>query len=409
MTDFSFTGTPEYKRFIEEYSTADTISLRLKNFADLPFDKEFAIRQIECRRKAKNKIPELSASWLFPTGISIEQCTAETIARFHATLFDGCENVVDFTCGLGIDAYYISKNVGHLTTIDINSAVAETAKYNFKNIGAGNITVINGDSEGYASNIDTRISAAFIDQSRRNGSGTRKYNINDCEPDLKKIISSISGKTGFLIAKTSPMIDITDTLRQFDSITDIWIISLRNECKELLFKFTFQNEEKSTPLIHTLNFETDHRTQYFACKTGNDTPAGTICVKEPAEGDLIILPNASIMKAGLFKELCKEYSLCQISDNSHIFIATTGTQPANFPGKTYKIGRIYSLSKPDIKNLRQTTASANIACRNFPLSPEELYKRLKIKTGGELYIFATTTCSGKRILLLCEKIDMTNT
>ena len=155
MTDFSFTGTPEYKRFIEEYSTADTISLRLKNFADLPFDKEFAIRQIECRRKAKNKIPELSASWLFPTGISIEQCTAETIARFHATLFDGCENVVDFTCGLGIDAYYISKNVGHLTTIDINSAVAETAKYNFKNIGAGNITVINGDSEGYASNIDT--------------------------------------------------------------------------------------------------------------------------------------------------------------------------------------------------------------------------------------------------------------
>ena len=117
-----------------------------------------------------------------------------------------------------------------------------------------------------------------------------------------------------------------------------------------------------------------------------------------------MLPNASIMKAGLFKELCKEYSLCQISDNSHIFIATTGTQPDDFPGKTYKIGKIYSLSKPDIKNLRQTTASANIACRNFPLSPEELYKRLKIKTGGELYIFATTTASGKRILLLCEKI-----
>lgn len=399
MADFSFIETTEYKEFIREYQNHDTLKLRLKEFRNLPFDKEFAIRQIECLKKAKDKIPELSELWIYPTSLSIEQCTPEIVARFNASLFKGCENVVDFTCGLGIDSYYISKEARHLTTIDINPDVADAAIFNFRNAQADNITVMNTDSERYASNMDWTFSAAFIDQSRRGEGNARIYDINECVPSITKIINAISDKTNFLIAKTSPMIDITATIRQFNCITDVWVISLKNECKELLFKFDFKSIDKER-LIHTINFEQDS-IQEFSLRYGNENLI--VENRTPQQDDIIALPNSSIMKAGVFNQLCKAYSLTQISSNSHIFICDSQTQTKEFPGKTYKIIQIFTLSKADIKKLNKTIDHANISCRNFPLSPDELYKRLKIKTGGSAYIFATTTDRGEKILLLCKK------
>ena len=399
MADFSFTKTEAYKKFMAEHEKSDTLSLRLKNISSLPFDKEFAIIQIECLRKARNKIPELAESWIYPTNLSIEQCTPETIAKFNATLFAGCENATDYTCGLGIDAYYIAKNVGHLTAIDIDKTVADAATFNFQNAGADNITVINADSEEYAVSSGDRFSAAFIDQSRRGKENTRLYNINDCSPDIKKIIAAIREKTKFLIAKTSPMIDISDTLRQFGEITDVWVVALKNECKELLFKFDFtQLPTKESAKIHTLNFD-NGKLQKFSANHNSSAPAPT--AKSPQENDMIMLPNSSVMKAGIFNDLCANYGVCPISGNSHIFIC--GETESDLPGKIYKIKKISTLSKPDIKTLRQTTGQANIACRNFPMTPDELYKKLRIKPGGDNYIFATTTSSGKKILLICEK------
>ena len=398
MADFSFLETESYKSFIAEYGDADTIKLRLKAFHELPFDKEFAIRQIECSKKAKAKIPELSESWIYPTNLSIEQCTAETIAKFHASLFEGCGNVVDFTCGLGIDSYYISQKVKSLTTVEIDSTIAGTAAYNFKKAGAGNITVVNADAETYAAGIEGQLSAAFIDQARRGKDNSRVYNINDCVPDIKSIIRSINGKTGFLIAKTSPMIDITDTLRQFREITEVWVISLKNECKELLFRFDFTCSG-SPVKINTINFESGD-TQLFSTEGGifkNQAAA-----RDPEENGLLMLPNSSVMKAGIFNELCERYGLSPIAANSHLFISS-GTPTDGFPGKIYRIERILTLSKPDIKALKQTTEAANIACRNFPLTPDGLYKKLKIKNGGDYYLFATTISSGKKLLLLCKK------
>ena len=138
---FDFIQSEAYRQFLFKYGTDDVAKLRLKQFDKLPFDKNLAITQIECRRKAINKIPELAEKIVFPTDVSIEQCTSEQLAKFHASLFDGCDTLVDLTCGLGVDSYYLSQQVKQMWSIEANPTVASAAEYNFSRLGRKNIHV----------------------------------------------------------------------------------------------------------------------------------------------------------------------------------------------------------------------------------------------------------------------------
>ena len=130
--DFSFVDNPEFKSFISQYSTTDASTLRLKRFDNLKFDKNLAITQIECRRKAKKKLPELAEKIAYPTDVSIEQCSSEILAKFHANLFAGCDAVVDLTCGLGIDSFYIAQQTKSVVSIDAAEIVTSAVKHNMQ-------------------------------------------------------------------------------------------------------------------------------------------------------------------------------------------------------------------------------------------------------------------------------------
>ena len=399
--DFSFVDSPEFISFAKKHAAANPTQLRLKAFKGLPFDKNIAITQIACRKKAVKKIPELANRIVYPAEVSIEQCTSEILAKFHASLFENCTSVADLTCGLGIDSYYISQVAGKVASLEANPEIANAATFNFHRLGRHNIDVRHCRAEDFLETSCDTFSAMFADPSRRtaNDSHSRILAIRDTMPDIATLLPKIKDKAKFIIVKASPMADVSQTVKDFPEISDVWILAVRNECKELLFKFDFKSIDKER-LIRTINFEQDS-IQDFSLRYGNENLI--VENRTPQQDDIIALPNSSIMKAGGFNQLCKAYSLTQISSNSHIFICNRQTQTKDFPGKTYKIIQIFTLSKADIKKLNKTIDRANISCRNFPLSPDELYKRLKIKTGGSAYIFATTTDRGEKILLLCKK------
>lgn len=401
MIDLAFIESAEFNEFIRKNKDANTMQLRLKKYNDLPFDLEFALQQIDCRKKATGKIPELAEKIIYPTQVSIEQATSEVLAKFHSQLFTGQKSVLDLTCGLGIDDYYISQHVETVTTIDINPSVTDIAIRNFKQLGRNNITVLCQDSEVFVQHNSKHFDACFADPSRRLGGdrNQRLYSLSDCVPSIQDVMSKLKETVNFIIVKASPMIDLTKTIKDYPGISDIWILSVKNDCKELLFKIPFDNAPSNEDiLIHTINFETEGA-QEFTYSFGTSEKCSE---QSPNEGYCLYVPNASIMKARAFNQVGKAYHLSIISQNSHLFLSEKHLP--DFPGRKFRINQIFTLSKPDIKRLKATTDTANISCRNFPLTPEELRKRLKLKDGGSHYIFATTTANKKNILLLCEKI-----
>jgi hypothetical protein len=117
-------------------------------------------------------------------------------------------------------------------------------------------------------------------------------------------------------------------------------------------------------------------------------------------------PNASVMKSGCFAELATRYGVRQLAPNSHLFLSASPI--VGFPGRSFQI---LSISSANRKKFSESLASAgfpleraNISVRNFPLTADQLRKKLKLKDGGEAYIFATTLADGTHRLFICRKI-----
>lgn len=401
--DFSFVDNPEFKSFISQYSTTDASTLRLKRFDNLKFDKNLAITQIECRRKAKKKLPELAEKIAYPTDVSIEQCSSEILAKFHANLFAGCDAVIDLTCGLGIDSFYIAQQTKSVVSIDAAEIVTSAVKHNMHKLGINNVSVVNDFAESYLDKVKNPFSAAFIDPSRRltDDRNSRTYAIKDTVPDLNLIIPQIESRCNFIIVKASPMADISQTISDFPGITEVWILSVKNECKELLFKIDFPQTAKQ-PQIHCIDFVANKAIE-FTFKF--EDKSISIADGTPHPGQQLFVPNASIMKAGAYDIVADKFGLIRLAANSHLYLSDITTNH-EYPGRVFSITNVLSLSKPDIKKIKSSVKSANISCRNFPMKPDDLRKRLKIADGGNDYIFATTLADNSKVLILCHHVTV---
>ena len=401
--DFSFVDNPEFKSFVSQNCATDASTLRLKRFDNLKFNKNLAITQIECRRKAKKKLPELAEKIAYPTDVSIEQCSSEILAKFHAELFTGCNTVVDLTCGLGIDSFYIAQQAKSVVSIDAAEIVTSAVKHNMHKLGQNNVSVINDFAESYLDKVRNPFSAAFIDPSRRltDDRCSRTYAIKDTVPDLNQIIPQIESRCEFIIVKASPMIDISQTIADFPGITEVWILSVKNECKELLFKIGFPQVARK-PQIHCIDFGANEATE-FSFKFEDKSISTTDGI--PHSGQLLLVPNASIMKAGAYDIVADKFNLIRLAANSHLYLSDNKPNH-EYPGRMFSIANVLTLSKPDIKKIKSTIQSANISCRNFPMKPDDLRKRLKIADGGNDYIFATTLADNSKVLILCQPVTV---
>ena len=445
--------------FIRQHQDEDVRQLAFLGSKFPEVDLPFALDQIRGRKMARVKLPRWANidGIVYPPHISMEQCSSEQTALYKAELAERwlesqnskipefptenadaskfaenegtCEHkrkltetdtdvngaeFVDLTGGFGVDFSYIAARLGVKSVyVERQAHLCEVAKENFKLLGLENAVVKNGDgvevlhslaeasdAEGTSGGRKSRIKLLFIDPARRDGAGNKVVSLQDCTPDVTLLQDKMLSCADVIIIKLSPMLDWHRAVEELSQVREVHIVSAANECKELLLVLS---AKASQPLrIYCVNdaqeFIADEES--IASSAVSLLPAGEI-----GEAKCLYEPNPSLMKAGCFGVLSRRYGAKMLSQNSHLFVSQSPI--AGFPGRTFRIIAVTSLNKKELKRRLASLTHANIATRNFPLSVADLRKRLKLKDGGDTYLFATTLADGSHVLLVTKKENST--
>ena len=406
-------------------------------------DMPFALDQIRGRKMARVKLPRWASleGIIYPPHISMEQCSSESTALYKAELAarllglpassSGTEmkaeneiEFVDLTGGFGVDFSYIAARLGVKSMyVERQVHLYEAAKENFGRLGLKNAIVKNedgievlhsfhpkkkdavsaDDSLGITydqprsllkTNLGLKI--IFIDPARRDDAGNKVVSLKDCTPDVTVLQEEMLSKADYVIIKLSPMLDWHRAISELSHVREVHIISVNNECKELLLVLSVRNMGENLR-IYCIN-----DAQSFVCdELDMEASQVKIAPSTLEEMQYLYEPNASLMKAGCFSVLSDRYDARMLSKNSHLFVSQAPIEA--FPGRSFRIIAISSFNKKELKRHLSGITKANIATRNFPLSVAELRKRLKLKDGGETYIFATTLSDESHVLMITEK------
>ncbi|WP_428665102.1 class I SAM-dependent methyltransferase [Runella sp.] len=383
--------------FIQQHITATPTALLLK----FGKEKEFLIAQIEARQKARNKLPTWFAEprLVFPPAVSVEQSSSETTARYKAEIMRqaASHTLIDATGGMGIDAFFFSNYFDSVTYIEQNEKLAERAHHNFEVLKANNITAICGDSIAHLRQLKDKADWLYLDPARRTADQRRVVGLADCEPDITTHLPLLLEKAHRLLIKVSPLLDLTQTLREVPQITTVYVVAVENECKELLLEIGISSSEL---LVKTINFKNDGSSQSFDFQWA-DEPTAAVSFSNPLR--YVYEPNAAVLKAGAFKSLAAMYQVAKLAPHSHLY--TSESLLPHFPGRIFEL---IDVIKADTKALIPylTNGKANLTIRNFPATADELRKKLKLKDGGDVYLLATTLSNGDKRLLVCNKASL---
>ena len=383
--------------FIEQNLDADIRQLALKGCRDQDVDLELAIRQIAGRQTARRKLPSWAAldGILYPPHLNMEQCSSEQTARYKAGICSShpsSKTLVDLTGGFGVDFAFMSEAFDEATYVERNSELFAISSANMK-ILAPKAKCLNEDGLEVLHRLD-HVSMIFMDPARRDNHGARTYGISDCTPNVLEIKDELLQKADVVMLKLSPMLDwhkaISDLGEQY--IKEVHIVSVQNECKELLI--VMQQQPAEPPTVYCVN--DDSVFSYH--------PSSISSNHISHHSSLIYLyePNASIMKAGCFAEIEQAFEVSQLAPNSHLFASDQVIE--DFPGRKFRVTAVTSMNKQELKQALKDIRQANIAVRNFPMSVADLRKRLKLSEGGNDYIFATTLTEGKKVLIICQHL-----
>jgi len=328
---------------------------------------------------------------------------------------------VDLTGGFGVDFSYIASRLGVKSMyVERQAHLCEAAKENFGRLGLKNAIVKNGDGievlHSFASKKEAAASDSlgitedqsqsllktnlglkliFIDPARRDDAGNKVVSLKDCTPDVTLLQEEMLSKADYVIIKLSPMLDWHRAVSELNCVKEVHIISVNNECKELLLVLSARN-------MGNLRIYCVNDAQSFVCdELDMESSSVKIALSTLEEMQYLYEPNASLMKAGCFSVLSERYGARMLSKNSHLFVSMEPIE--DFPGRSFRIIVISSFNKKELKRHLSSITKANIATRNFPLSVAELRKRLKLKDGGETYIFATTLSDESHVLVITEK------
>ena len=402
--------------FIREHRFDDVRKLA---FASHPegVDLSFALSQISGRQAIKTKIP----SWyennliIYPKHLSLEQCSSEATAKYKASLVKG-DSLVDLTGGFGVDCAFMSGPFKSTIYVERSEELCNIAGNNFNALGLNPIQVVHGQAADYLDKI-SKVDCIYIDPARRDGIGEKVVAIQDCEPNIIELKEQLLNKAEAVMIKLSPMLDISLALQSLPETTEIHVVSVAGECKELLFilKNRFLTSSFLTafgmtdlPLpppkgdsvhVSCINILKSGIIQEFSFLKSGEQQCVINYTSELQH--FIYEPNASILKAGAYKSIAHRFNLKKLHPDSHLY--TSDQLVKNFPGRIFKFIAAFSFNKKEIKENLHHVEQANISIRNFPGSVDELRKKLKLKDGGNTYLFATTLYNnGKKVILASQ-------
>lgn len=394
--------------FIREYRERDIrqLALQANRFPDV--DMPYALDQIQGWQIARRKLPKWAAcdGVIFPPHLSMEQCSSEPTAQYKLNLaMEWAERVghasrmTDLTGGFGVDFSFTSCAFAAATYVERNEQLCHIVEHNLPLLGLNNATVVCADAVEYLSTVEPQ-TMLFLDPARRDEHGAKTVMLADCTPDVVQLLPKLLEKSRFTMLKLSPMLDWHKAVDDLQgAVREVHIVSVGGECKELLLVLSTVVESELKVYCADLSTASD-TSSLFVYTPGSSAPVANSTFNIQ-HSTFLHEPNASIMKAGCFDELAAAYGVSPVSRNSHLFLSDEPVE--GFPGRSFVVERVTTMNKGELRKALAGIAKANIATRNFPLTVAELRKRLKIKDGGDVYIFATTTAEGEHVLLISRK------
>lgn len=399
-------------RFIAAHRTDDVRRLALQAARYPEVDMPLAITQIAGRQIATVKVPTWAQTEgvLYPAHLSLEQCSGEVTARYKADVIKSSaplHRFADLTGGFGIDCSFLSACFREAIYIERQEALCDIARHNFPLLGLSHIRVVHGDGTGLLHGLEP-VDWLFLDPARRDGHGGKVVAIADCEPDVCALETELLAKAAHVMVKLSPMLDVSLALRDLKHVHAVHVVSVDNECKELLLILNREVElpEDEVPMT-CVNLPGSPQglgghTSFVFTRVEEQAAS---CPYTGVLGRFLYEPNASLLKAGAFRTIAARYGLRKLHRSSHLY--TSNELLPDFPGRSFEVEGSCGFGKKDLKQLKSYLGDkmkANLTIRNFPASVAELRKKLKLSEGGDRYLFATTLTDENRVLVWCKRL-----
>ena len=408
-------------QFIDAHIDADVNKLALQKSKFKDIDFEFAIRQIHGRQKTRDKLPYFGnvPRFVFPPSLSLEQCSSEITAQYKRdviidlfcrdaqqcvstgnALGSSNENarscvstIADLTGGFGVDTLAFAQSFPICHYVEPQQQLCDIMAYNSHLLYFDHIQFHQATMEGFLQEMDV-VDVIYADPSRRDTHGSRVVGLEDCSPNILLYKDVLLRKSRLLMLKLSPMLDIKRALAQLPETCEVHVVAVDGECKELLF--LLRKDKTEDVKFVAMNLKNDQCEQF------------SFTMREEAEalpryaGEVkkyLYEPNAAILKAGAFKSVAVHYGLEKLHPHTHLY--TSDIQLEGFPGRCFQVAKV--LSVKDALQLKNEMPKANVSVRNFPLSADELRKKLKLADGGEVYLYGTTLEKDSKVVILCRK------
>ena len=404
--------------------SADELALQRKRYAHLTDEQfRFMLQQVDGYQRTKDKLPTFAAieDWWYPVRLSCEQCSSEATARYKSSLLPPSPfTLTDLTGGYGVDTYFMSEHATHANYVERNEDLCKIVAHNFQTTRP-QVDIHNTDAIHYLRDMSP-CDVIYLDPARRDQHGGKVFRLEDCEPNVINILPTLRTKSKLVIIKLSPMLDITQAIQSLESIWDVHIVAVKNEVKEILLvscldpyssvipPLSLRYPAEGTPKELRRNTEGQVYATNILSTSSQETSIFSFSRNEEHEatcqlfdasqqhltapGAYIYEPNAAIIKAGAFKLVAQRYGLCKMAPNTHLYLSQQLVE--NFPG------RVWQILESNIKDAKNTHAS--ILTRNYPLTPEQLRKKLKIKEDNT-YTIIGARLGDKPTLFLAKRIN----
>lgn len=389
-------------QFVKKHRDGDVRTLALQARRDSDIDLPWALDQIQGWQIARRKLPSWAAidGIVYPPHLSMEQCSSEQTARYKHDVVDSLpdgshKTLIDLTGGFGVDFSFMATGCERAIYVERQEHLCKIAKNNFELLGLTHATVINKEAENVLNDLDTDPASTllYLDPARRNSNSARTYAITDCTPNVLELLPQLFKASRHILIKLSPMLDWHKAVTDLGNrVAQVHIVSVGNECKELLLLLNASHEGE--PVIHCVN--DSQRLTFMPSQNNVTVPL--------ADGDdyaFLYEPNASVMKAGCFGLLTERYPIKALAIDSHLFVSSEDIK--DFPGRQFVIINQTTMNKKEVKQALAGITHANVATRNFHLTAQQLRQRLKLKDGGDTYLFGTTNHAGQHLIYICRK------
>ncbi|UOB17153.1 THUMP-like domain-containing protein [Abyssalbus ytuae] len=382
--------------FINENLNTDISSLLLKKVSFEGVSLKEVVWQIEAKKKCKKKL----SIWYntpkiyFPNKLNIEQTSSQITARYKSNLVDG-KTLVDITGGFGIDSYFFSKKINKVTHCEIDENLSAIVQYNNKILNVKNIETVPENGLRFLKESNLFYDWIYIDPSRRNDIKGKVFRLEDCLPQVPENLDFLFEHSNNILIKTSPLLDLSIGTRELKFVKQIHIIAVNNDVKEELW--VLDKNYKGDIEIITVNLKKDEDEKFSFYLTEEKNA----CAEYTLPKSFLYEPNSAILKSGAFNLISKKLNIGKLHQHSHLYTSEVFT--SNFPGRSFKIIQVLPYQKKILKENFKIT-KANITTRNFPENVAGIRKKLKIKEGGDIYLFFTTLMNEEKSIIICNKI-----